>query len=124
MKKPFNEHGTQIANFKENGDEALHGDVIVTFDALPDDFLSMPKVKDACLAYGEATGHAHEIIGDIGSFDLRECPKTKTKHLRVVETVALKHQEHSPIMIPPGDYRIGIQKEFDIFEKLTRRVAD
>lgn len=124
MGKELNEVGTQFADFKELGDEALHGDVIVTKDFLPEDFESMQKVDDACLAYGEMSGHYHGIFGNPGSFDLRECQKTRVKHLRVVETVALKHQEHSPIMIPPGDYRIGIQKEYDPFEKLSRKVAD
>lgn len=122
--KPFNEHGTQQAKFKKSGDEALHGDVILTKAEMPEDFESMPVVKDACLAYGEATGHMHKIFGDEGSFDLRECPKTKVRHLRVVSPVSLKHQEHSPIILPPGGYRIGIQKEYDPFEKLTRQVAD
>lgn len=122
--KPFNEHGTKKAIFKDKGDEALHGDVILTYGELPGDFDSMPIVKDSCLAYGEATGHAHKIFGEPEAFELRECPKTKTRHLRVVSPVALKHQEHSPILLPPGDYRIGIQKEYDPFEKLTRQVAD
>ncbi len=122
--KPFNEHGTQEAKFKEMGDEALHGDVILTATSLPEDFESMPKVEDSCLAYGEATGHMHKIFGEEGQYDLRECPKTKTRHLRVVTPVSLMHQEHSPIILPPGDYRIGIQREYDPFEKLVRQVAD
>ena len=124
MSKAFNENGTQKATFNEIGQEALHGDVIITSAHLPNDFDSMPKVKDSCLAYGEMTGHMHKIFGDEGTFDLRECPKTKTRHLRVVAPVSLKHQEHSPIILPPGDYRIGIQKEYDPFEKIIRQVAD
>ena len=120
--KPFNENGTQFAKFKKNGDEALHGDVIVTKSSLPDDFESMPIIKDACLAYGEATGHMHKLVS--GDFELRECPKTKSRHLRVVTEAFLKHQEHSPIVLPPGGYRIGIQREYDPFVKLIRKVAD
>lgn len=122
--KPFNEHGGQTANFKKLGDEALHGDVIVTSSLLPPDFDDMPKVKDSCLAYGEMTGHVHMVVGDRRAFDLRECPKTKVRHLRVVQPVALKHQEHERIILPPGEYKIGIQKEYDPFEKISRQVAD
>lgn len=122
--KPFNEIGTQTASFNEIGDEALHGDVIVTKIELPGDFASMPQVKDSCLAYGEVTGHVHMVVGNEADFELRECPKTKTRHLRVVNPVTLKHQEHSPIVLPPGGYRIGIQREYDPFEKLIRQVAD
>lgn len=124
MSKPFNEHGGQVARFKEMGDEALHGDVILTKAQAPDGFEKMEPVKDSCLAYGEATGHMHAIIGEPHQYDLRECPKTKVRHLRVVEPVLLKHQEHEKIQLPPGDYRIGIQREYDPWEKLTRQVAD
>lgn len=120
--KPFNEHGTQKASFKKPGEEALHGDVIITSEKTPKDFSSWPIVKDSCLAYGEMTGHMHKLVS--GDFELRECPKTKIRHLRVVTEAFLKHQEHSPIILPPGDYRIGIQREYSPFEKLTRQVAD
>lgn len=125
MSKPFNQDGREKANFSKKGDQALHGDVILTKTGFGKDFESMPEVKDQCLAYGEATGHSHKVFGNEEDFILRECPKTKERHLRVVgDSVALKHQEHSPIVLPPGDYRIGIQKEYDPFEKLTRQVAD
>lgn len=120
--KPFNEHGTQKAEFKKTKDEALHGDVIISASELPKEFASFIEVKDACLAHGEATGHMHKIVS--GEFELREDPKTKIKHLRVVTEALLKHQEHSPIILPPGEYRIGIQREYDPFEKRVRQVAD
>lgn len=125
--KPFNESVPPVtARFKKLGDEGLHGDVIVTLSEEPEGFSQMPLVQDACLAYGEATGHCHKIFGDgdTGAFELRECPKTKVKHLRVVREVLLKHQEHNPVVIPPGHFRIGIQQEYDPFEKRSRRVTD
>lgn len=122
--KPFNEHGgREISDYKP-GEYVLHGDVILRFEPLPDDFSTMAEVKDNCLAYGELTGHAHTIVGESHQFELRECPKTKMRHLRVVEPVLLKHQEHEKIKLPPGDYRIDIQREYDPFEKLSRRVVD
>lgn len=139
----LNEHDPILGQKCEPGDYYMQGDVLVHCESkLPNDFESMPKVTDNCLAYGEITGHAHRIIGDESAFDLRECPKTKVRylrvvsrvtrecpqtkvrHLRVVSPVMLKHEEHRPIEIAPGEYRIGIQKEYDPFEKLTRRVAD
>ena len=120
--KKFNETKNPKKCEMKDGEYGLHGDVILTKTSLPKDFESMPKVEDDCLAYGEATGHAHKLFGE--NFDLRECPKTKTRHLRVVSPVLLKHQEHDQVEIPPGEYTIGIQKEYDPFEKLTRRVID
>lgn len=120
--KPFNEIGIQIVKFNCLGDEALHGDVIITSSELPIDFESMPIVENSCLALGEATGHMHKLVS--GDFELREDPKTKVKHLRLVTEAFLKHQEHSPLLLPPGNYRIGIQQEYDPFERLIRQVAD
>jgi len=123
--KPFNESvPPQKVTYSKLGEEGLHGDVIITSTELPGDFGAMPVVEDACLAYGEATGHAHKIFGEPGDFELRECPKTKVRHLKVVNPVALKHQEHNPIILPPGDYKIGIQREYDPFTGRIRAVVD
>ena len=121
--KPFNEKVPALkANFVNLLDEGLHGDVIITKIEAPKDFDSMVKIEDGCLAYGEATGHAHKLFG--GEFELRECPKTKTRHLHVIREVVLKHQEHNPVILPPGHFRIGIQKEYSPWEKISKRVAD
>jgi hypothetical protein len=121
--KSFNESVQPIvAIFNKIDDEGLHGDVIITLVKAPKGFASMVLITDDCLAYGEATGHAHKLFG--GEFELRECPKTKTRHLHVIREVVLKHQEHNPIIIPPGHFRIGIQQEYDPFEKLSRKVID
>lgn len=123
--KPFNEHNPQSGFALPPGTYGLHGDVIVESHAsAPEGFADMPEIKDACLAYGEATGHAHKIIGGPGDFELRECPKTKVRHLHVVREVMLKHQEHEPRGLPPGHYRIGIQREYSPFDKRVRQVID
>jgi hypothetical protein len=121
--KPFNEENPKMNVTINNGDWAMHGDVLLFGEeSLPIDFDSMPKVQDHCLAHGEATGHHHKLVS--GDFDLRECPKTKVKYLKVVTPTMLKHQEHSPIEINPGIFRIGIQREYDPFAKKIREVAD
>ena len=127
MKKPFNEHNPVLGKSIPAGELMLHGDVIIFGEnKLPNDFEGFPVVKDNCLAYGEATGHAHELVGPRGSFELREEPKTKTRFLKVVkaDVVFLKHQEHRPIQIAPGAYRIGIQQEYSPWDKLVRNVQD
>lgn len=120
--KPFNEHGPQTPSKFKVGDYALHGDVILErVDSLPKDFKKMEKSKDGALAYGELTGHLHQLQG--ANFDLRT-NKDGIKFLHVLEPTPVKHQEHSPIMIPPGDYKIGIQQEYDPFTKRARQVVD
>ena len=123
MLKPFNEHGGKEFEYKQ-GEIALHGDVILRLESLPENFPAMDKVKDDCLAYGELTGHAHQIIGEPEAFNLRVDPATKQRYLRVLKPVLLKHQEHEKLKLPPGDYRIDIQREYDPFEKLSRKVID
>lgn len=77
--------------------------------------------KDNCLAYGEVTGHAHRIHGSVEFFKWQ----AKT-YFRVPagEPVALKHEEHNPIVLPPGDYLYGNTAEFDYNEMESRKVAD
>jgi len=122
--KPFNEHGTKTADMKV-GDYSLHGDVIIEMVAeLPTDFSEGQVEAKSALAYGEATGHIHQLQGTPGvDFDLR-VSRSGERHLRIVNPTFLKHQEHSPMLLKPGNYKIGIQREYDPFEKLTRAVVD
>lgn len=78
------------------------------------------------LAYGEVTGHAH-AIADRGA-ELYE-PKQDTENLQVrflrvlaEGGVDLRHEEHSTITIPKGDYRITRQREYA--PEAIRNVAD
>lgn len=123
--KPFREgiapvHGA----ISRPGQYALHGDVvIVRVESVPQAFAEMDQDTTKTLAEGEASQHYHRLFG--GEVDVRIDPKDRSvRHLRVIETTALKHQEHLPITLPPGDYVTRIQKEYDPFEKLTRKVAD
>lgn len=127
--KPFNEHEEPKQwNFKDG--QELHGDVIVEkIEDLPESFEFMKKEPMDALAYGEASGHIHKLfkMTDLPSgsyaFDLRE-KDDGTKYLKVIEPVVLKHQEHLPRIIPPGNYKIGIQREYDPFLKIARQVVD
>lgn len=90
--------------------------------------VKMPKgaevLKDhgPIVQFGEHTGHAHRLHGE--GFTFFTDPKTKARHLRLVQPTALRHEEHKEIMLPPGDYRIGIVREYDHFEEESREVLD
>lgn len=73
------------------------------------------------LAIGEATGHHHTITeGDAELYD-----QEGTLFLRVMsEEAKLTHQEHNVVILPRGDYQIGIVQEYDHFAEEARRVAD
>ena len=40
------------------------------------------------------------------------------------ENVTLSHEEHNPIQVPAGYYKVEIVREFDHFSQLERSVVD
>lgn len=74
------------------------------------------------LAHGEVTGHAHAIKDRRAA--LFSDPKLAAIFLHVSgdAPVALEHDEHSTITIPPGDYQVIRQREYSPEE--IRNVAD
>lgn len=97
-----------------------HGDVRLFREKMPKDGLIDEKTN--IVQWGEVTNHAHRLTG--GKATLYTHVPTKTRWLKVVEPVSLKHEEHHTIEIPPGEYRIGIVRETDHLEGVTRQVAD
>ena len=79
-----------------------------------------PTEGRGVLKHGEATGHAHAIkertkvrLWDAGA----------ERFLQVLESVALRHEEHAPVMLEPGIYHLPEQVEWtDDNEPI--RVAD
>lgn len=71
------------------------------------------------LAHGEATGHHHSLAADAADWwkdDAGEQFVTVHAQSEVV------HQEHAPIKLAPGRYRIRRQREYS--PEAIRRVAD
>lgn len=71
------------------------------------------------LAHGEVTGHAHAIRSPRA--DLFEAAGRFFLTIDG-ETVALEHEEHSTIEIPPGHYEVIRQREYS--PEAIRNVAD
>lgn len=81
---------------------------------------SAKKVKGrVILAEGEATGHAHEIDQDAAEAWKSE---SETVAVRVKKPSAVKHQEHAPIHLNRGNYRVTRQREYS--PEAIRNVAD
>jgi hypothetical protein len=87
------------------------------------------------LAYGEVTGHAHAIAlpapvaGVEKGKELAVPKKTAVlwdagaeRFLQVLEKTSLRHEEHAPIPIEPGIYKVVRQREYD--PEQNRMVAD
>ena len=86
-----------------------HGDVLLApITSIPENARRKP---DLILARGEITGHAHRIEAK-GMAQLYEYEDTL--FLRIVGSPAsVVHEEHLPIELPPGIYRVWRQREYD-----------
>lgn len=112
------------------------GDVILQkVEKLPD---NLKKLEGATVAFGEVTGHNHTFYDDTvieaEKFDHRTNKGSKKVNLyedsnktifaEILAPVFLRHQEHLPIEFKTGVFRIGIVREYDHVEKLSRKVID
>jgi hypothetical protein len=95
-----------------------HGDVFLKPTAnIPPEAKKLPH---CILAEGEATGHMHRILEPKAAelFELGE-----ERYLRVLgKGASLVHQEHAPIQLRAGIYRVWFQREYS--PKEIRRVVD
>lgn len=74
------------------------------------------------LAHGEVTGHAHAIADSHADLYSSQ-QEAGVTFLEVRDAVAaLKHDEHSTIALPPGNYRVTRQREYS--PEAIRNVAD
>jgi hypothetical protein len=76
------------------------------------------KNKGVVLAYGEVTGHAHVL--PVAKCTLYAWEGDRLLHIK--EAAALTHEEHAPIPLIPGVYRVIQQREYH--EEAPRNVAD
>lgn len=94
------------------------GDVLIVEHRIPSG--KRRKQKDGILAHGEVTGHAHRI-SDLAEGELYEMDGGM--FLSVSEKgISILHEEHAPIELPPGEYRVIRQREYSPEE--IRNVAD
>ena len=66
------------------------------------------------LARGERTGHAHTMAADRVCYFREEGSGSGGGFVRVAgpTPVDLTHEEHAPLTIPPGSYRVVQQREY------------
>jgi hypothetical protein len=99
------------------------------------------QTQEGALAYGEATGHAHQIEEEC--MTSVEVTKILLKAgqsvigLHVKKEITIRHSRlrgfqgqeadqdyHNAVTLPPGKYITGIVQEYDPFEKVMRKVVD
>jgi len=109
------------------GQETLfrHGDVLILSVASGKIPPGLRRLEGGVLAEGEVTGHAHRIENP-PDVELYQDKARDVLYLRVkVEkgtTARVVHEEHAPIELPPGVYRVWKQREYD--PNKHRYVAD
>ncbi len=77
------------------------------------------KERGYIIAEGEATGHAHVIHDDIELYE-----KDGVLFIKTAKEAEVRHEEHLPVILSPGIWRVGIIREYDPFLEETRIVRD
>jgi hypothetical protein len=99
------------------------GDVLIeSVRTIPEGAKAQEASSRIVLALGEATGHHHalEIEAEDDPADWWKRGEEQFVELKSAGTVT--HQEHAPIALLPGRYRVTRQREYSPEE--IRRVAD
>lgn len=92
------------------------GDVLFTsIVALPKG--ETKKRTDGAVAYGEVTGHSHRLAEDNSkTSEVLEIGDGLFVHVSEngisLSGATFVHEEHGPITLPPGNYRVTIQREY------------
>lgn len=90
-------------------------------ETLPEGVKEVQRKKGAVIiAEGEHTGHAHRIF-DVDAF-LYEL--NGNRYLVNKQAVTTTHEEHGPVTIPPGTWKIDIVREKDWLTGMVSPVVD
>ena len=103
-----------------------HGDVqFKQVSGLPANAI---KVNNKPLAYGEISGHVHIMTGDVDLFEIDgktfavvNKDGARLQHVMehnvtpkcMTEVAELPVADHKSILLPPGIYEVGIQKQYN-----------
>jgi hypothetical protein len=104
-----------------------HGDVLLErISKLPEGTTNVNRKNGLLVVMdGELTGHSHTITQE--NARLMELTKDGKSDLYLEvtnEPVTITHEEHKPIAIPPGIYKIGRVLEYDYLTEMERQVQD
>jgi hypothetical protein len=83
--------------------------LLVAVETIPEGATPERRSGRIVLAEGEATGHAHAIADP----DARAFVHGGQRYLLTKSIAQLVHEEHAPIEVPEGAWRIVIQREYE-----------
>jgi len=100
--------------------QARQGDVLVeSVTSIPEVTSCDPADGKFIVAHGEATGHNHSLESRYAKM-YRDA--AGILYLLLVREHILRHEEHDPVTLPPGKYRVTRQREYSPEE--IRHVQD
>lgn len=109
-----------------------HGDVTVEEISLISKDLKEIETSKIVLALGEVTGHSHSVI-PIGKTKLSVYSLSDEKPDTLLNDICFKvsdgnallvHEEHEPIVLPPGIYNRKMKVQFNPFKNAVENVTD
>jgi hypothetical protein len=100
------------------------GDIL--FERIDNADNSKVKLDTKTVALGEITGHSHSFAKSEQVLLSKRIDEDIPTQLQVLEEggATLTHQEHLPIHIPKGVYRIRREQSYNPFLKNIQRSAD
>jgi hypothetical protein len=79
--------------------------------------------KSGHILEGEATGHIHRVAeAQLAEAEVLDCGAGLFMRVSGEGGVSIVHEEHNPILLPPGNYEIVRQREYSPEE--IRNVED
>lgn len=117
-----------MPHMKKNTLIYRQGDVLIErIESIPNDAIRQKPSKHIILAHGEATGHHHSILGRDADWwkdgnKPTEDGTVADQFVTVKCATALEHQEHAPVTLEPGHYRVRRQREYS--PEAIRNVRD
>ncbi len=105
--------------------QAQQGDILLQqIERLPADAVRQAHRGRLILARGEKTGHSHAVHSDKAALWSLTRDGVTELYLEAQEPVVIVHDEHKPLPVPAGIYRVGRVKEYDHISAMERQIVD
>lgn len=91
------------------------GDVLLVVETRQRTFFDGPTEagERVILAHGERTGHSHSVSALDAQLREEFIQGAVTRFLDVRRATTLCHEEHAPISLATGTYRVIVQRQYD-----------
>ena len=110
---------------------ARHGDLTI-WKVSDNSQFKMKLRKDNILAFGEVTGHKHQIAvkervvwdGENQTLEINGEKLQVSKAFTLTMPAEITHEEHKNVFLPAGDYIVTTERERNPFLQAIQQVKD